>query len=110
MPIIIPIKELKNTATVSKLCNDNDEPVYVTKNGYGDLVMMSQNCFEEKYDNAFESIIKRAYTERERFLDVATYEKLINEAKTHEEKVFYSGVFNTVLRIKQNEVLENERY
>ena len=47
MPQIIPIKELKNTVKVSELCHQNQEPVYVTKNGYGDMVLMSMEVYEE---------------------------------------------------------------
>ena len=46
MPKIIPIKELKNTSEVSDLCHKTNEPVYVTKNGYGDMVIMSMETFE----------------------------------------------------------------
>ena len=35
MPQIIPIKELKNTAEISDMCHKSEEPIYVTKNGYG---------------------------------------------------------------------------
>lgn len=46
MPQIIPIKDLKNTTNVSALCHRTDEPIYVTKNGYGDMVLMSMELFE----------------------------------------------------------------
>ena len=46
MPQIIPIKDLKDTTNVSALCHRTDEPIYVTKNGYGDLVLMSMELFE----------------------------------------------------------------
>lgn len=46
MPQIIPIKELKNTAEISELCHKTDEPVYITKNGYGDMVIMSIETYE----------------------------------------------------------------
>lgn len=46
MPQIIPIKDLKNTAEISELCNKSDEPIYITKNGYGDMVIMSMNVYE----------------------------------------------------------------
>jgi prevent-host-death family protein len=48
MPAIIPIKDLKNTSEISDLCHRTDGPIYVTKNGYGDLVIMSM----ESYENA----------------------------------------------------------
>ena len=46
MPKIIPIKELKNTANVSLMVRESEGPVYVTKNGYNDMVLMSN----EEYD------------------------------------------------------------
>ena len=46
MPQIIPIKDLKNTSKISDLCHSTSEPVYITKNGYGDMVIMSMETFE----------------------------------------------------------------
>ena len=46
MPQIIPIKDLKNTSNISEICHTTDEPVYITKNGYGDMVIMSIEVFE----------------------------------------------------------------
>ena len=50
MPRIIPIRDLKDTAAISKLCNESKEPVYITKNGYGDMVIMSMSAYEEKLE------------------------------------------------------------
>ena len=36
MPHIIPIKDLKKTSEISQMCHDAEEPIYITKNGYGD--------------------------------------------------------------------------
>ena len=47
MPYIIPIKDLKNTGEISQLCHEVNEPIYITKNGYGDMVIMSIQMFEE---------------------------------------------------------------
>lgn len=46
MPRIIPIKELKNTLEVSNLCHKSDEPIFITKNGYGDMVLMSMETYD----------------------------------------------------------------
>ena len=46
MPQIIPIKELKNTSEISELCRKSREPIYITKNGYGDMVIMSMEIYE----------------------------------------------------------------
>lgn len=46
MPQIIPIKDLKNTLEISEMCHKTKEPIYVTKNGYGDMVIMSMEVYE----------------------------------------------------------------
>lgn len=46
MPQIIPIKELKNTSEISDMCHRADGPIYITKNGYGDMVIMSMENYE----------------------------------------------------------------
>lgn len=48
MPKIIPIRDLKNTSKISQMCHEYDEPIFVTKNGYGDMVIMSTKMYEEK--------------------------------------------------------------
>ncbi|HBQ27045.1 MAG TPA: type II toxin-antitoxin system Phd/YefM family antitoxin [Syntrophomonas sp.] len=48
MPKIIPIRDLKNTSEISQMCRASDEPIFVTKNGYGDMVIMSIKLYEEK--------------------------------------------------------------
>ena len=46
MPQIIPIKDLKNTSQISEMCHRSEEPIYITKNGYGDMVIMSMEIYE----------------------------------------------------------------
>ena len=41
MPIIKPITDLRNTNEISEICHKQQQPVFITKNGYGDLVVMS---------------------------------------------------------------------
>ena len=48
MPHIIPIRDLKNTGEISNMCNELNEPIYITKNGYGDMVIMSMRMFEDR--------------------------------------------------------------
>lgn len=48
MPQIIPIKDLKNTSEISEMCHKADEPIYITKNGYGDMVIMSMEIYENR--------------------------------------------------------------
>ena len=47
MPQIRPITDLRNTSEISDACHARREPVFITKNGYGDLVVMSIETYEE---------------------------------------------------------------
>jgi len=48
MPMIIPINKLRNTTEISELCHKLNEPIFITKNGYGDLVIMSMEAYEKR--------------------------------------------------------------
>lgn len=63
MPIIMPIRDLRNTTEISEIAHKNREPIFVTKNGYSDLVVMST----ELYDSfAKENRIDQAIFEAEK--------------------------------------------
>ena len=47
MSHIIPIRDLKNTSAVSNMCREIDEPIFITKNGYGDMVIMSIDRYQK---------------------------------------------------------------
>ena len=47
MPRIIPFRELRDTNRMSEMCHESEEPVFITKNGYGDMVIMSLETFEK---------------------------------------------------------------
>ena len=60
MPMILPIRDLRNTSEISDLAHKKQEPIYITKNGYSDLVVMSAELFERfaqinKVDQAIET-------------------------------------------------------
>lgn len=46
MPIIMPIKELRNTSEISDIAHKEQEPIFITKNGYSDLVVMSAELYD----------------------------------------------------------------
>ncbi|MCL2080817.1 MAG: type II toxin-antitoxin system Phd/YefM family antitoxin [Oscillospiraceae bacterium] len=46
MPQIRPITDLRNTSEISELCHSRTEPIFITKNGYGDMVIMSMETYE----------------------------------------------------------------
>ena len=63
MPLIIPIKDLRNTTKISEMAHKEKEPIFITKNGYSDLVVMSS----ELYDSfARENRIDQAIYEAEK--------------------------------------------
>ena len=47
MKIIRPVSDLRNCfADISKTVHETREPVFLTKNGYGDMVVLSMESFE----------------------------------------------------------------
>ena len=44
---IVPMRDLKNTVEIEKQCVAENGPVYVTKNGYGRLVVMDMEYYEK---------------------------------------------------------------
>ena len=82
MPQIIPIRDLKNTTEISALCQNSDEPIYITKNGYGDMVIMSM----EVYEGIMNKI--KIYN------DIAISEHQVAEGKTKNAKDAVKGIRN----------------
>lgn len=74
MPQIIPIKDLKDTAKVSEMCHKSSEPIFVTKNGYGDMVLMSIEAFE------------KIYQKEQLYRDLEISENEIRSGKTREAR------------------------
>ena len=48
MPKIRPITDLRNTNKISEICHEQKEPIFITKDGYGDLVIMSIDTYESQ--------------------------------------------------------------
>ena len=48
MPEIRPMRDLRDTNAISRLCHSVSEPVFITKNGYQDLVIMSNEEYERR--------------------------------------------------------------
>ena len=83
MPRIVPIRDLKNTTTISTLRHEEKEPIFVTKSGYGDMVIMSMETYEK---NMFLANV---------------YGKL-EEAKQDMKNGRYSSVEDAVARIRKS--------
>ena len=80
MPQIIPIKELKNTNGISEMCHNLKEPIFVTKNGYGDMVFMSMDTYEE------------LFRKLELYKEIAISEKQYQEGKYKDARLVLSEI------------------
>ena len=49
------MRDLKDTVKIETLCSETRAPVFVTKNGYGKLVVMDIECFERLLYQAYEA-------------------------------------------------------
>lgn len=52
---IIPMRDLKNTVEVEHRCAEENGPVFVTKNGYGRLVVMDIDYYERTMRKIYEA-------------------------------------------------------
>lgn len=49
---IRPISDLRTKLTeISKVIHESNQPIYLTKNGYGDMVLMSMEAYQEMIEN-----------------------------------------------------------
>ena len=80
MPQIIPIKDLKNTSEISDMCHKAEEPIYITKNGYGDMVIMSV----ENYDQTVRQLSM--------YRDLEISEQQIHEGKTEDARSLLNSI------------------
>lgn len=78
MPQIRPITDLRNTNEISEICHAKKEPVFITKNGYGDLVIMSIETYEEMLKvNEIDNSIAEAEAEYAKGLDLIDAKKAL---------------------------------
>ena len=85
MPNIRPVSDLRNNfKQISKVCHEEGEPVFLTKNGRGDMVVMSIEQYE-KQQALLELYRKLSKAEKESESDVSkiTHEKLMTELRNN---------------------------
>ncbi len=70
MPLIVPIEEIKNYAGFSDIVHSCNEPVFITKNGEYDMVIMSTETYE------------LFHQQNEMYRDIAISETEISRVKT----------------------------
>lgn len=84
MPNIRPVSELRNNfAEISKIVHESREPVFLTKNGYGDMVVMSIEQYEKiQYSNEIYAKLKEAELEAEHSDIRYSQEEVFNKLRT----------------------------
>jgi PHD/YefM family antitoxin component YafN of YafNO toxin-antitoxin module len=65
MPIIRPVSDLETSLSeITKVIHETDEPIFLTNNGYGDMVVMSMENWEEiNFENEIYQKLIEAQTE-----------------------------------------------
>jgi prevent-host-death family protein len=89
IPTIRPISDLRNKfSDISRAVHESNEPVYLTKNGRGDMVVMSLEAYEK---NLFEHEIYIKLKEAE--YEAASTKKRYSHEETISElrKIINSG-------------------
>lgn len=76
---IRPVSDLRNKfADISKSVHESQQPVFLTKNGYGDMVVMSMEAYEA---HRFESEIYEKLLEAENEAKATTKRYSLNDLK-----------------------------
>ncbi|MGW9529653.1 type II toxin-antitoxin system Phd/YefM family antitoxin [Paenibacillus terrae] len=92
MPQIRPVSDLRNNFTeISKIVHESREPVFLTKNGYGDMVVMSIEQYENiQHDNEIFIKLKEAELEADssklRYSHTEVFNKLRMEISNKQEE------------------------
>ena len=89
MPKIVPIRDLRKTSEISEIAHKMQEPIFITKNGYSDLVVMSAELYER-----FAQInrIDQAIYEAEAEIAEGAAPISLNDAKTRLDEKYYGKV------------------
>lgn len=78
MAVIRPCADLRNNYNeISKICHETKQPVYITKNGYHDLVVLSNEAYEQHEVDRIEQIVSEHFEKH--FSDFESFKKEIFE-------------------------------
>lgn len=78
MPVIRPSADLRNNYNeISKLCHETKQPVFITKNGYNDLVILSNEAFEQYENERIEKLVEEKFSKH--YSDFESFKKEIFE-------------------------------
>lgn len=89
MPKIMPIRDLRNTSEISEIAHRQQEPIFITKNGYSDLVIMSAELYERF---AQTNKIDQAIYEAEKEVEEGTEPISANSAMERLNQKYYGSL------------------
>lgn len=83
MPKIRPVSDLRNHfADISKTVHESSEPVFLTKNGRGDMVVMSMETYERlQFDSEVYFKLKEAELEAKTTGQRFSHEEVFSDLK-----------------------------
>jgi prevent-host-death family protein len=83
MSNIRPVSDLRNNfSEISKLVHKTQEPVFLTKYGYGDMVVMSMEAYEDKlFESEIYSKLKEAELEAKLTKTRITHEAVFSKLR-----------------------------
>ena len=74
MALIRPCADLRNNYNeISQICHKTNQPIYITKNGYNDLVILSNEAYEQFEEERVNKIIAKFFDEK--FSDFEVFKK-----------------------------------
>lgn len=84
MPHIRPVSDLRNNfADISRVVHETSEPVFLTKNGYGDMVVMSIEAYERKqFESEIYFKLKEAELEARSTDDRYSHEEVFSDLRS----------------------------
>ena len=69
MAVIRPSAELRNNYNeISRICHETQQPVYITKNGANDLVVLSNEAYEKNEDTRIQKKVEEIFNKK--YLDL----------------------------------------
>ena len=80
MAVIRPSAELRNNYNeISRICHETQQPVYITKNGADDLVVLSNEAYEKNEDTKIQKKVEEIFNKK--YLDLEAFKKELYENK-----------------------------
>lgn len=78
MPLIRPCADLRNKYNeLSRICHETNEPIYITKNGYNDLVLLSNEAYEKYEEERIDRLISEHFEKK--YPDFESFKKDVFE-------------------------------